>query len=97
MADRARRSWFHQLSGKQIRFYGEIVAALQVSRSHCFLSLVHELLYLIHHLLLARAELKVRNLLQVLLGCDGELIGGRALQRCLFRGRVPFEFYDGFV
>jgi len=90
-------SRFDQLSRQQIRFHGEIMAALQVSRGHRFLSLVHELLYLIHHLLLARAELKVRNLLQVLLGCGGELIGGRTLQRCLFRGRVPFEFYDGFV
>jgi hypothetical protein len=96
-ADKHASSGFDQLSGKQIRFHGEIVAALQVSRCHRFLCLVHELFYLIHHLLLAGVEGTVGNHLQVLLGRGGELIGGRALLRCLFRSRVPFEFYDRFV
>jgi hypothetical protein len=66
-----------------MRLLGEVAPAFHVARRHRCLRLLYELLDLIHHLLLARAQLTSRNFFQIVLGRFQQSVGSRALLRRL--------------
>lgn len=66
-------------------FLGKVVGAVKITGGDGSFGLFHELLDLVHHILLAGAELKSGDLLQVLLGRGGEFFG-----RVLLGGLLSF-------
>src|SRR5260370_42176192 len=89
-------SGFDQLIRKQVRLHSQIAAALQVAGCDGCLGLVHEEFDLAYHLLLAWAERMSGHLLQVLFGCDGELVGS-TLVSGLFGGLAANQLYRELV
>src|ERR1700688_3908969 len=72
------------------------MAALRVARGNGSFGLIHELLHLIHHLLLVWVKLAFGDLLKIFFGCRGKLFG-RALVRRLFRRGASDQLYHGLL
>jgi hypothetical protein len=77
-------------------FPGEVVGAVKVTGGYGGFGLLHELLDLVHHILLAGAELKSGDLLQVFLGRGAEFFSGALLGGLLSFG-AACELLDGLA
>jgi hypothetical protein len=77
-------------------FPGKVVGAVKVTGSYGCFGLFHELLNVVHHILLAGAELKSGDLFQVFLGRGGEFFGGVLLGILLSFG-AACELLDRFA